>query len=66
VVPQTGIEFVNVYMYLSQFVKPPSDTLPSYFNMFNLVPSPSSLRFTEQFFCTPHLKLKNSIKNKVF
>jgi hypothetical protein len=28
---------------LSQFVKPPSDTLFRYFNMFHLVPSPSSL-----------------------
>jgi hypothetical protein len=30
---------------LSQFVKPPSDTLLRYFNMFHLAPSPSSLQF---------------------
>jgi hypothetical protein len=29
------------------FVKPPSDTLLPYFNMFHLAPSPSSLKFTE-------------------
>jgi hypothetical protein len=32
---------------LSQFVKPRSDTLLPYFNMFHLAPSPSSLQFTE-------------------
>jgi hypothetical protein len=30
---------------LSQIVKPPSDTLLRYFNMFHLAPSPSSLQF---------------------
>jgi hypothetical protein len=29
---------------LSQFVKPPSDTLLRYFNMFHLAPSPSFLQ----------------------
>jgi hypothetical protein len=32
---------------LSQFVKPPSETLYPYFNMFQLAPSPSSLQFIE-------------------
>jgi hypothetical protein len=32
---------------LSQFVKPPSDTLLRYFNMFHPAPSPSSLQFIE-------------------
>jgi hypothetical protein len=31
---------------LSKFVKPPSDTLLRYFNMFHLAPSLSSLQFT--------------------
>jgi hypothetical protein len=30
---------------ISQFVKPSSDTLLRYFNMFHLAPSPSSLQF---------------------
>jgi hypothetical protein len=33
-----------LYKILSQFVKPPSDTLLRYFNMSHLAPSPSSLQ----------------------
>jgi hypothetical protein len=35
---------------LSQFVKPPSDTLLRYFNIFHLEPSPSSLQFIVNMF----------------
>jgi hypothetical protein len=46
-----GIDFVGrdsvFYLeILSQFVKPSSDTLLRYFDMFHLEPSPSSLQFT--------------------
>jgi hypothetical protein len=39
---------------LSQFVKPTSDTLLRYFNMFHLAPSPSSLQFIQftHLFCS--------------
>jgi hypothetical protein len=30
---------------MNQFLKPPSDTLLRYFNMFHLAPTPSSLQF---------------------
>jgi hypothetical protein len=36
-----------IYKILSQFVKPPSDTLQRYFNMFHLAPSPPSLQFNK-------------------
>jgi hypothetical protein len=45
-----GVHFVrNILSFyiqlISQFVKPPSDTLIRYFNMLHLAPSPSSVRF---------------------
>jgi hypothetical protein len=44
---------------LSQFVKPPSDTLRRYFKMFHLAPSPSSLQFLEIFL------LQSAIKSEI-
>jgi hypothetical protein len=41
-VVRNKLSFIQI---LSQFVKPPSDTLLRYFNMFHLEPSPSSLQF---------------------
>jgi hypothetical protein len=43
-------KYIQFYIQiLSQFVKPPRDTLLRYFNIFHLVPSPSSLQFIEKF-----------------
>jgi hypothetical protein len=40
----SSAKYIEFYLQiLSQFVKPPSDTLLCYFNMFHLAPSPLSL-----------------------
>jgi hypothetical protein len=50
--PDDALVVQNIIVFyikiLSQFVKPPSDTLLPYFNLFNLAPSPTSLQFHNQ------------------
>jgi hypothetical protein len=50
--PDDALVVRNIFSI--QFVKPPSDTLLRYFNMFHLASSPSSLQFR-----TPSLSSKS-------
>jgi hypothetical protein len=53
---------IFIIQILSQFVKPPSDTLLRYFNMFHLAPLPSkSLSRVQIWIAGPNQKGDNTI-----